>query len=139
MSDPAVIEQYQTIIDAAPFHGVLRMRVVDVDTDEGRFVLDLPYDESYQRMAGSGQIHGGPIASLIDIAGTFAVAAKVGHGVPTMNLRTDYFRPAVNTGLRATATVRRAGKTMAVADVDVHDDQGRLVATGRGTWGVQPG
>ena len=56
-----------------------------------------------------------------------------------MNLRTDYLRPAINTALTATAIVRRAGKSMAVADIDVHDDQGRLVATGRGTWGVQPG
>ena len=63
----------------------------------------------------------------------------VGHGVPTMNLRIDYLRPAVGSDLVATAVVRRAGRTAAVCDVDVHDDQGRLVAVGRGTWATAAG
>jgi acyl-coenzyme A thioesterase PaaI-like protein len=32
------------------------------------------------------------------------------------------------------ARVRRAGKTVAVVDIDVLDDQQRLVAVGRGTY-----
>jgi uncharacterized protein (TIGR00369 family) len=63
----------------------------------------------------------------------------LGHGVPTVNFRTDYLRPAINTSLRAVATVRRAGRTVGVVDVDVLDDQDKLVAVGRGTFGTQPG
>ena len=139
MSEPDAVARYQAMIDSAPFHQFLRMTVVEVDADEGRFVLDLPFAERYERMADTGQIHGGPLACLIDIAGTFAVAAKLGHGVPTINLRIDYLRPAMNTSLRATAIVRRAGRTVAVADIDVHDEQERLVATGRGAWGTSAG
>ncbi len=62
-----------------------------------------------------------------------------GHGVPTINFRTDYLRPAVNTGLRAVARVRRAGRTVGVVDVDVYDDRDKLVAVGRGTFGSQAG
>ena len=85
------------------------------------------------------QVHGGPIASVIDTAGTFAVAAMVGHGVPTMNLRIDYLRPAVASDLVAIATVRRQGRTTAVCDIDLRDDQDRLVAVGRGTWSTAAG
>lgn len=40
--------------------------------------------------------------------------------------------PSVDT--EEQASVRRAGRTMGVVDVDVLDTAGRLVATGRGTF-----
>ena len=51
-----------------------------------------------------------------------------------MNFRTDYLRPAVGGALTAVARVRRAGKTAATVDVDVLDDENRLIALGRGTY-----
>ncbi|WP_419937589.1 PaaI family thioesterase [Candidatus Palauibacter sp.] len=78
--------------------------------------------------------HGGPVASLIDIAGDMVVAARAGGGVPTISLRVDYLRPCTGSWLRATARLRRFGRTISVSDVDVHDDRGRLCAVGRGTY-----
>ncbi|MGH8240249.1 MAG: PaaI family thioesterase, partial [Steroidobacteraceae bacterium] len=46
------------------------------------------------------------IASLVDIAGDFALIAVLGHGVPTINFRVDYLRPAVGTDLIERAQVR---------------------------------
>lgn len=139
-SVPAVdVATMQAMVDAAPYHRLVPLVVEEVDASIGRFVLRLPFDTGLTRLAESDQVHGGPIASVIDTAGTFAVMAIVGHGVPTMNLRIDYLRPAVGSDLVATAVVRRAGRTAAVCDVDVHDDQGRLVAVGRGTWATAAG
>jgi len=53
--------------------------------------------------------------------------------------RVDYLRPAMTARLTATATVRRAGRTVAVVDIDVEDGEGRLVAVGRGYYAAQPG
>ncbi|WP_420448108.1 PaaI family thioesterase [Candidatus Palauibacter sp.] len=78
--------------------------------------------------------HGGPVASLIDIAGDMVVAVRAGGGVPTISLRVDYLRPCTGPWLRATGRLRRYGRTISVSDVDVHDDQGRLCAVGRGTY-----
>ncbi len=84
---------------------------------------------------GDGTIyHGGPVASLIDIAGDMVVAVRAGGGVPTISLRVDYLRPCTGPYLLATARLRRNGRTISVSDVDVHDDQGRLCAVGRGTY-----
>ena len=58
----------------------------------------------------------------------------VGGGVPTMNLRIDFLKPAVGDGLNAVAKVRRKGRSAAVVDIDVSDDKGSLVAIGRGTY-----
>lgn len=135
----ATVPGMQATVDEAPFHHLVRMIVEEVNVDTGRFVLRLPFHASLTRLASGDQVHGGPIASVIDTAGTFAVTAVVGHGVPTMNLRIDYLRPAFNTDLVATATVRRSGRSAAVCDIDLHDDQGRLVAVGRGTWSTAAG
>jgi uncharacterized protein (TIGR00369 family) len=73
------------------------------------------------------------------LAGDFALIAVFGHGVPTINFRVDYLRPAVGTDLIAEARVRRAGRTIGVVDIDVSDTTGRLIALGRGCYGTQPG
>jgi uncharacterized protein (TIGR00369 family) len=79
------------------------------------------------------------IATLIDVAGDFALVILVGGGVPTINLRIDYLRPAGGGSLTAIASVRRAGKTIGVVDIDVTDGTGRLVAIGRGCYGMAVG
>ena len=91
------------------------------------------------RRIGTAQFHGGPIAAFIDIVGDFAVGMAVGGGVPTINLRIDYLKPAVGTLLTGTARVRRTGRTVALVDVDVHDEKQGLVAVGRGTYSPQRG
>jgi uncharacterized protein (TIGR00369 family) len=97
------------------------------------------YGPQVERTPGTGQYHGGVIASLIDIAGDFALIAMLGYGVPTINFRVDYLRPATRTDLLARAQVRRAGRTIGVVDIDVTDSNGRLVALGRGCYGTQAG
>ena len=87
-----------------------------------------------ERRPGTRQFHGGPIAALIDIAGDFAVGMLVGGGVPTMNFRTDYLRPAIGEALTALARVRRAGRTTTIVDIEVFDDERKLVALGRGAY-----
>jgi uncharacterized protein (TIGR00369 family) len=63
----------------------------------------------------------------------------LGHGVPTINFRVVYLRPATNTDLLALARVRRAGRTVGVVDIDVTDSTNRLIALGRGCYGTQAG
>lgn len=130
-------EDLQAVLNSAPFHHFMRMEILSVDAEEKRMVLRLPYRPEYQRQAETGQVHGGIISAFIDVAGTFAVAAVVGHGVPTINLRVDYLRGAINTTLIATVTVLRAGRTVAVVDIDLRDEQDRRIAVGRGTYGTQ--
>jgi len=101
--------------------------------------LEMPFNPAVERGHNSGQFHGGIIASFIDIAGDYALIWNLGYGVPTINFRTDYLRPAFNTSLRAQASIRRVGRTVGVADVDVFDDQDRLVAIGRGCYGTKQG
>ena len=139
MPDPLSQEQVQTLLDDSPYIGFMNLDVVSMDLDKDEIVIRMPMRPEFERRAGTGQYHGGAIAALIDIAGDYALVMKVGGGVPTINFRVDFMRPASNTALTATATTRRLGRTVAVVDIDVHDDNGKLCAVGRGTYSPNVG
>jgi uncharacterized protein (TIGR00369 family) len=52
----------------------------------------------------------------------------------TIDLRIDYLRPADDSDLTATATLIKAGRSVARADIEITDAQGRLIAIGRGSF-----
>ena len=139
MEDPLNQEQVQTLLDDSPYIAFMKLEVVSMDLDKDEIVIRMPMRPEFERRAGTGQYHGGAIAALIDIAGDYALVMKVGGGVPTINFRVDFLRPASNTALTATATTRRLGRTVAVVDIDVHDDNGKLCAVGRGTYSPNVG
>ncbi len=78
--------------------------------------------------------HGGIIGALIDVAADYAIAAKIGVPVPTVDLRVDYHRVAEPGDLVAKGRVVRLGNTNAVAEASVHDGKDRLIASGRGVY-----
>jgi uncharacterized protein (TIGR00369 family) len=129
----------QAIFDRSPFIGWLGLKVVSVDHELQEITIRMAMRSELERRPGTGQFHGGPIAAFIDIAGDFAIGMLVGAGVPTMNFRTDYLRPAIGEALTAVARVRRAGRTAAIVDVEVFDDGKKLVALGRGTYSSTAG
>ena len=139
MAEKFSLKGLQSYMDDSPFIHQTGMRVVAADPDNEVLTITMPLKPEFERQAGTGQFHGGPIASLIDTAGCFALIMLLGHGVPTVNFRTDYLRPAINTSLRAVAQVRRVGRMVGVVDIDVFDDNDRLLAVGRGTFGSQSG
>ncbi len=123
-----------------PFESVVRMELESWDKAGGMARFRLPFAPEYRRSDKAPGHHGGVIATLIDVAGDFAVAIKCDTGgVPTINLAVDYLRMAGDVDLIAKARVRRAGRTIAVVDVDVETDEGRLIAVGRVTYSTKSG
>lgn len=124
----------QAIFAASPFIHFLNISVEEIDYQNETLIVTVPMRAEFERKAGSGQWHGGPLASVIDTVGDFALGMLLGQGLPTINFRVDYLRPAVDTDLRVVATVRRSGRTVGVADVDVFNQQGQLLAIGRASY-----
>ena len=114
-----------------PLHAWLKPRVLSADTATDTVTIGLAYQPAFSRSPDRRDYHGGIIATLIDIAGHAALAAKLGRRVPTVDMRIDYLRPAVDSDLRAIARVLRAGRSLGVVDVEVVDDAGRSIAVGR--------
>jgi uncharacterized protein (TIGR00369 family) len=128
------IAAVQAQLDASPMTAFLGIRILDTDPAMCSARFEMAMRPELERLPGSGQFHGGAIASFADTAGDFAVAVLVGGPVPTMNLHVDFLRPATAGRLYAVAVVRKLGRTVAIVDVDVLDDTSKLIAVGRATY-----
>jgi uncharacterized protein (TIGR00369 family) len=105
-----------------------------VRAEKGSVEIRLPFREEFLRSDGSDWLHGGVVSALIDIVGDYAIITEVGTGVPTIDLRVDYLRPARRGDLVGVGRTIRVGRTVSVADVEIRDKAGTLVAVGRGVY-----
>jgi len=133
-SGPLSGEEIQKYLDASPFIAFMGLKVVETDPAHERITMRCEMKPEFERGKGTGQWHGGPIAAIIDTVGDYALIMALRRGLPTVNFRVDYLRPAIKTALITTATVRRSGKSVGVVDVDVFNEQKALLAIGRATY-----
>jgi uncharacterized protein (TIGR00369 family) len=85
-------------------------------------------------------LHGGVISATLDVAGGFAIMLSIAAemtGIPTsfpnmgtIDLRVDYLRPGRGKHFVATARIVRKGSRIAVTHMELHNDEGKLIATG---------
>jgi uncharacterized protein (TIGR00369 family) len=132
-------EEIQKYLDASPFIAFLGLKVIETDPASERITMRCEMRPEFERGKGTGQWHGGPIAAIIDTVGDYALIMALRRGLPTVNFRVDYLRPAIKTALITTATVRRNGKSVGVVDVDVFNEQKALLAIGRATYSTLGG
>lgn len=116
----------------SPYMRFLGLEMVRAET--GLVEVRLPFREEFLRNDASDWLHGGVVSALVDIVGDYAIITEVGTGVPTIDLRVDYLRPARRGDLVAVGRTVRVGRTVSVADVEVRDVSGTLVAVGRGVY-----
>jgi uncharacterized protein (TIGR00369 family) len=136
---PLSAEELQAMLDHSPFISFLGLRITEADAAGEQVTMVCDMRPEFERGKGTGQWHGGPIAAIIDTVGDYALVMALRRGLPTVNFRVDYLRPAVKTRLFTTAKVRRAGKSVGVVDVDVFNEQKALVAVGRATYSTLSG
>jgi uncharacterized protein (TIGR00369 family) len=130
---PLSRQQIQERLLHSPFNAFLGLEVLSADPEKPELVMRFKMRPELERLAGSGQWHGGPIAAAIDIVGDYALAMLLGSPLPTINLRVDYLRPGKGT-LTLMARVRRCGKAVGVVDIEVSGESGELVAIGRANY-----
>jgi uncharacterized protein (TIGR00369 family) len=139
MSTVQTREQLQEALSRSPFIRSLGLEVLAADPARQEVTMRVTMRPEFERLEGSGQWHGGPLAAIIDTVGDYALVMMLGRPLPTINFRVDYLKPAVKTSLTVVARVRRSGKSVGVVDVDLYDDAKSLVAIGRATYStLQP-
>lgn len=116
------------------FNAWLGVQFEGLDKDGLR--LSMPWREEIASNQERGYAHGGVLASLVDIATFYVVAAQIGNGGPTVDLRVDYHRPALPGKLHVTATILRLGRTIASAEAQVTDSDGKMLVSGRAVFFV---
>ena len=131
----AALRRLQHELDHPPFHAALGgPRAISADPASGTVVLEVPYQQSFRRACDSGDIHGGVLAAVVDMAAHAAIAVQCGRMTPTVDLRIDYLRPAPAGDLSVTARTLKVGRAIGRADVEIRSGDGAVVAVGRGTF-----
>ena len=128
----SALERLQFELEHPPYHDFLQPRAVSADADNGVVEILLRYRPEFQRVRGEPAFHGGVISGLVDLTAHATAAVKIGRMAPNIDVRIDYMRPAINTDLHAKGMVRRAGRTLAMVDVEIANDEGKLIAIARG-------
>jgi len=133
MSDePIGIEKLQQLITRGPFNQWLNFTVVKA-ADDG-IEIKAAWRDEWVVNPERRYTHGGILAAIIDVAADYAIAAKVGRPVPTIDLRVDYHKAAMPGDITARGRVVRMGSQYSTAEAYLYDSDGALIASGRGTY-----
>ena len=115
-----------------PFAKLMGMQLEDLRLDEAVISLEVRDDLRQP----SGVLHGGVTATLIDTAMAFAVRTRLEREAKTatIDLTVHYLRPLVEGKAICTGKVVRAGKRIFTVSADVHNEEGKMIATGLSTY-----
>lgn len=126
------IEELQARMSANPFNSWMGMTIEGLTEEE--ITVSVRWREEMVSNPTHRYTHGGIVGAVIDTVADFMIAAKVGTPVPTVDIRIDYHRAAMPGDLTCVGRIVRLGNTNSVAEAYVRDGDGRLVASGRGTY-----
>ena len=136
MPTDLTLDQVQALVTRAPFHQWLGLTVLAV-TDNS-IEIKATWREEWVVNPERRYTHGGILAALIDLAADFAMVKQTGRGVPTIDMRVDYHRAAMPGDLIARGKVVRFGSQFSTAEAELIDKDGKVVASGRGTYFTAP-
>ena len=132
MADAMTIEKLQQIISRGPFNQWLNFTILRIDA--AGIELKAAWREEWVVNPDRRYTHGGILAAIVDVAADYAIAAQLGRPVPTIDIRVDYHKAAMPGDLIAKAKIVRSGSQYSTAEAYVYDQEGALVASGRGTY-----
>jgi len=132
-----------------PFNRLLGLSVTSLNSDGGTMAFSTREDligNIFHRT-----LHGGVISSVLDAVGGLTASASLvvrAAGlseekvkamfaqVGTIDLRVDYLRPGRGERFTAGGRIMRSGRKVAVVRMEMHNQDGLLVAVGTGTYMV---
>lgn len=133
--------------DRVPFQRMLGFRITEFTPERGE-VRFLWRDELMGNVP-QRILHGGVTSTALDTAGGLvAIAGMISRldnpseaylmerltRCGTIDLRVDYLRPGRGQEFIASATIIRAGNKVAVARMELHNEDGTHIAFGTGTY-----
>ena len=127
---PKMLEMMQRMIrgevPGPPIGTLLNMRLAEVEP--GRSVFELDADERHWNPMGT--LHGGILCDVADGAMGIAFASTLeeGESFTTLELKINFLKPVWRGKLRAVGKPLKRGNTIGLAECDVFDEGGSLVA-----------
>ena len=129
--DPDVLARAQAQFKATPLHALLGLDIRPFDEERGVSVVDMPITPG--TFGSTGNVHGGAIATLVDVACASA-AARSSSFVPgqntivTADMHVRYLARPKGQALRCEGRVVRSGRSLVVVEGRILDELDTLVA-----------
>jgi uncharacterized protein (TIGR00369 family) len=117
--------------NAPPIMSTLGMKLVRFG--RGRAAVSLDVGRRFHNPMGT--VHGGIMTDLADASMGIATTTTLAddESFSTLELKMNFLRPVLKGKLTSTATVLHRGRTIAVVDCVVKNDEGKAVAMGTAT------
>ena len=132
--NPQYVKAVAKAVNESPYFSLLSMKIKDLQW--GNSLLEIQLEEKH--LQPFGFVHGGAIASIMDAATFWAVFPQVenGLGLTTVEMKVNFLAPAQKGKLIAKGRCIRLGKTLALGDAEIRNNEGGLVAHGTATMMV---
>lgn len=129
------------------FNQLLGFKIIDMSPENAS--VEFEWKDSLMGNPIQKILHGGVIASVLDmVGGTVAAANMISlmnnisqtsvqnklKAFSTIDLRTDFLRPGRGKKFIATAKVIRHGSRISVTRMELHNEKGQHIAFGTGTY-----
>ncbi len=135
--NPKYKEGVANIVNKSPYFSLLSMEIKDLKW--GTSLLEIQLEEKH--LQPFGNVHGGVMASVVDAATFWATFPQVenGLGLTTVEIKVNYLAPVQKGRLKAEGRCIKMGKTLALGEAFVKDEEGKLIAHGTATMMILPG
>jgi uncharacterized protein (TIGR00369 family) len=119
-------------VENAPYYQLMQIRLEEIDAGFARFRM--PFRRELTQAYGVA--HGGAIASLADTAVAFALMTLIqpGERVTTVEMKINFLASVSEGELIGESRILQKGKRLALADMEVKDQNGKCVAKGLATY-----
>ena len=121
-------------VHESPFAKLLDMRVAD--PEDGTSTVVMPINPNHLQLAGRVQV--GILVALADYSMFRAIRPllKPGEGTTTIELKINFLAAAEKGELTATCEIISAGRDLMVGEMEIRDQNSKLIAQGLGTYMV---
>ncbi len=139
----------EVIEERIPFNKLIGLKIekLDLESIGIRFKMSPELVGNFMR----GNLHGGVISTVLDLTGGMVAWAGIMNNtkelsfeevterfakIGTVDLRVDYLRPGLGKYFVSTGSTLRTGNKLSVARMELHNDEGLLIAVGTGSYVV---
>lgn len=138
VSDEALLARFQNAKRRPPASDLIGFRVIRVD--QAAREIEAEFTGRPEFTNPTGQIQGGFLVAMLDEAMSVAgvVASNMSAFIPTLEMKTSFFRPAMPGTLRGVGRVAKWGKSICFLEGELYDPEGRLLAKATSTAMPQP-
>lgn len=120
------------VVESAPYYQLLQITLDQIDVGFARFRMPFRKELTHPY----GIVHGGAIASLADTAVAFALMTMIqpGERVTTVEFKINFLSSVHNEEMIGEARIVNKGRSLVMADMEVKNKDGKLIAKGLATY-----